>query len=856
VISLGNAPISGNPLLVLAACFAFVIALGGCASDEDRLAEFMERGDAYAENDEFEEAIIEFKNVLQIDPNHAAAHEALSLAYLEVNKPREAFWEMSETVRLDPTNVDARLRYGTISSAIGEFALAREQAEAVLEIEPDHAQGYALRAQAREGLEDFEGAEADQLSAIDSRRQAAAYRFLYASFLERRQRYEEAIVVLRELVDLEPSYMAVSTLARLVAAWGNDSKEAEALFRRGIEVALETPQERVQRTEDDGDELESLLPNVIYADAVPSAYLMLASFQFSADRFHESIATLEEGTSKVEGDTRLIYQMARLYASRGMDEEADALILRATRESPDEAAPQLILSAYLGQQGDLEGALEAAVAAVAIEPDNPTAQMRHAELLVDIGYRENDTEQIENAREIVDALLAVEPSNPEANFVRAKLSLSENDPQSAEQSLLTALEARPEWAQARFVLGSALISAGEVGRARGEFARAIELDPAMADARKALTQIHAELEEHEFAVEQGRAYLRQVPGDHQVRIIVGQSLIRIGRSEEAYEEISMIPDEERGAAVYFALGRLDVAFGRKDLGRKRLLMANEMRPDNAAVLRILLALDREAGQLEQSSARIRSAVEKSPEDSDLSELMAEVAALEGDAKSARSSLERAVEIDPRNVSAQLALADLELREGDFEGTISVMESATAAIPESSDLQYRLALLYEQSGQVDKSMAAYERAIALNNNLAEAKNNLAYLLSETPGADLDRALELAQQAKEQRPDDPNAADTLGWVLLKRGVPSAAIGYLEESYERFPEDAFQFRGIVGNHLAEAYEKNREPAKAIATSEKVLAGYDRLAKAAQRRGQEVEEPDWAREARARIERLGSAG
>ena len=53
----------------------------------------------------------------------------------------------------------------------------------------------------------------------------------------------------------------------------------------------------------------------------------------------------------------------------------------------------------------------------------------------------------------------------------------------------------------------------------------------------------------------------------------------------------------------------------------------------------------------------------------------------------------------------------------------------------------------------------------------------------------RAWQHLQQAKEQMPDDGSAADTLGWVLLKRGVPSAAIGYLQEATERFPADAFE-------------------------------------------------------------------
>jgi tetratricopeptide (TPR) repeat protein len=816
----------------------------------------MERGDEYVENGENEEAIIEFRNVLQIDPNHAPAHEALSIAYLAVNKSREAYWEMSETVRLDPSNVEARLRYGTVSSAIGEQDIAREQAEAILEIEPGKAQAYMLRAQARLATEDFEGAEADLVKAIESRPNGAAYRYLYASFLEQRDRVEESIAELRELVELEESYMALSSLGRLVGGTEDGAEESEALLRRNIEVALEAPVEPVERDISDTENLESLVPNIVYEDAVSGAYLLLAAHLYAQDRFEESIEALEEGASKLDGHTGLIYQMARLYAARGMTEKADELIVRATQESPGDPGPQLILSAHLQSQGDLEGALEAAIAAVEIDDESRTALMREAELRVDLGYQNTDLEEIKHGRSIVETVLEGSPSDPEAHFVRAKIELAEGDAAAAEQSLQTALETRPDWPQARFVLGSTLAALGETGRARGELARAVELDPAMSEARKLLTKVHAQLGEHEFAIEQGRAYLRQVPTDIPMRIILGQSLIRVGRSQEAYDEVSKIREAKRDAAANFALGRLDVAFGRKELGKERLLKANEQKPGQATVLRVLLALDQEAGDLEASSKRIREATERSPSDTHLAQLAGEVALLEGDLTLARESLEWAVELDGTNVSAMLILADLERQEGKLDEMLAVIEQAAAANPESADLQYRLGLLYQQMGKQDQAVAAYERALVIDDDLAVAKNNLAYLLTEVPGGDLDRALELAQEAKEERPDDPNAADTLGWVLLKRGVPGAAIGYLEEALERFPDQSSELRGIVGNHLAEAYEKNKESTKAVATSKDVIKNFDKMASAAKKSGTEIEEPDWARDARTRIERLSSSG
>lgn len=840
----------------LAASLAFVVASGGCADDADRIAGFMKSGEAYVEQEKYEEAVIEFKNVLQIDPEHAGAHEALSLAYLQTEKPREAYWEMSEAVRLAPQNVEARLRYGTVSAAIGEHDVALEQAEAVLALDPESAPAFILRAQGREAKEDFEGAEADFEAAIQADPSGAAYRFLYAGFLERRGRFDDAERALKELIDVEESYLAYSSLARLVARSKERDAEAEALLRKAVELAQRAPTEAPKRDpKEKAGTSTSLVTNFLREEAVQSAYLLLSTFHYTRDRFDDAIAVLEEGLKQSTSKVELIYQMARLQRLEGNLEAEAALIRRATEESPDSLGAQLVLSLYLGQQGDLDGALAAAEKALAIDPDNRGAELRIAELLADIGFKRQDEASMKKARDIVDGILEKEPDDPQARFVDAKIKLTQNDVAGAKSSLEVVLQARPEWAQAHYVLGSTLVASGEFSRARVELARAVELDPQLLEARKLLARVHAQLGEHEFAIEQGRAYLTQRPDDGEVRIVVGQSLIRVGRGEEAYAEVEKIPEEKRDAAANFALGRLDLAFGRIDQGKARLIRADALAPGNAQVLRTLLAIDREQGKLAESAARIDRAVEANPNDSSLAELQGEVALLRGDVEAGRKGLERAIELDGRNVSAQLTLAEIAQRDGKPDEMIRILERAAASVPESADLQYRLAIVYEQNGRRPDAIAAYEKAIELNDDLATAKNNLAYLIAES-GGDLDRALELAQQAKEQMPDDGNAADTLGWVMLKRGVPSAAIGYLEEARGRFPQDAHEVQGIVRNHLAEAYEKNQETEKAIAESRKSIEFGASLIAEARKKGITLEEPSWSVEARQRIERLGGRG
>ena len=111
----------------------------------------------------------------------------------------------------------------------------------------------------------------------------------------------------------------------------------------------------------------------------------------------------------------------------------------------------------------------------------------------------------------------------------------------------------------------------------------------------------------------------------------------------------------------------------------------------------------------------------------------------------------------------------------------------------------LGMIYESEKDFTKAQASYEKALQINPNFAPAANNLAYLYAER-GGNIDMALNLAQKAKEQVPDDPHISDTLGWIYYKKNIPSRAIVYLKEAAEKVPNEP-----MIRYHLGMAYYKN---------------------------------------------------
>jgi Flp pilus assembly protein TadD len=109
-----------------------------------------------------------------------------------------------------------------------------------------------------------------------------------------------------------------------------------------------------------------------------------------------------------------------------------------------------------------------------------------------------------------------------------------------------------------------------------------------------------------------------------------------------------------------------------------------------------------------------------------------------------------------------------------------------------------ATIYDRKGDVPKAREAYEKVLAFNPRFALAANNLAYLYSEH-GGDAEKALQLAQTAREAAPEDPYVADTLGWILYKRGVHQRALTLFQESAGKLPDNA-----AVQYHLGMAAHK----------------------------------------------------
>jgi tetratricopeptide (TPR) repeat protein len=291
------------------------------------------------------------------------------------------------------------------------------------------------------------------------------------------------------------------------------------------------------------------------------------------------------------------------------------------------------------------------------------------------------------------------------------------------------------------------------------------------------------------------------------------------------------------------------------VARDFLNRAIEQMPTHHDILRNLLRLDQAEGRFPESVKRIQDAVAADPTNANLHILMGSVARMDGRPDDAESEFKKAIEIDPSGAAAYEHLARLFARTNRLDEAVATYQDAIKVSPKDPNLHQFLALLYQFGGAEEQAVIHYEEAIKYGPHLASSKNNLAYIYAES-GEQLDRALDLAQDAKAALPDSANVADTLGWVLYRRGIPSAAISYLKEA-ESHSEGNAGMSGPIRYHLAQAYEADGEKEQSKQALERAISGLDAQAEQQRSLGGEAKaEPAWAVEARAMQSRLQSDG
>ena len=126
---------------------------------------------------------------------------------------------------------------------------------------------------------------------------------------------------------------------------------------------------------------------------------------------------------------------------------------------------------------------------------------------------------------------------------------------------------------------------------------------------------------------------------------------------------------------------------------------------------------------------------------------------------------KAIDLAPTQANAYLLLAQLYVTSGKQQSGLDRL-NALVSKTNSAAAYMQIGVIYDTMKDYPKAREAYEETLRINPNFTPVLNNLSYLYCERLN-DPDKAYPLAKKACDLAPHDPASADTLAWILFKKG-----------------------------------------------------------------------------------------
>lgn len=619
-----------------------VICLNGCSKDPNK---YLASGDKYFKAGKYNEAVVEYRNAIQLDPKLVQAHYQLSRAYVQLKSLGPAYNELRQTVELDPKNADAQLELATLLLGAKKYAEAKAPAAAVLASNPANGRAHEI-------LGDEAALTGDSAGAI--------------------REYQTAI-------KLEPSRLqSYSSLAAVYNSRG-DFTNAEAVFKQAADA-------------NPGSE---------------AALLNLGGFYSSQRKFAQSEAQMEAASKLAPRNPLPRLMLANNYAAEGNFAQAEKICAELKTIAPDDPRAYRALAQFYKSTGQRAKELAELQALSGSKPKDGWVKGNLAETLLDLKRVDEALGPVQellkaNANDPGALLLNGRILIAQRKYQEAETALQNSIKGAAEsatayyylgvaqESLALTAEAKTSFAQAHKLAPKMLgpdVALADLDTRSGQYEEAEHLAEAnpqlplaeVVGARAELAQGNLRKAEQlvETALERNPASLPAL-----------EILVKLdganGKAQEATRRLSgLVSQYPNNAGLQFLLAATYA--GTKDLPKaeesvRRAIALDAQTPDAHA---LLAEIENAKGMSAQAEADFKEEIAAYPHKGSTYMELAQLYESSGRWADAKATLEKAVAADPAYPDAKNNLAYLYLEHGgDVSAAVSLAQDAKRALPNS------------------------------------------------------------------------------------------------------------------------------------------------------------------------------
>ena len=699
---------------------------------------------------------------------------------------------------------DEYIAKGDIAAAVLEFRNAVEREPTLGAARLKLADAYLRQGDGNGALAEFVRA-ADLLpNDIDTQVKAGTLLGMAGRFEDAKARADKALAVNPTHVDA--LVLRANAMASLKDLDGALEQMQQAL-RLDPRAALQTNLGAIEAARGNREEAEAAFRSAVQSDPKSAvAQVALGQFLWTAGRQDEAEQAFKAALAAEPANPLPNRWLASLYLRTNRAAEAEPYF-RKVAETSEGADATLALADYylaLDRRDDAKRVLEE----LGTKPEYwPLSRARMADLLHAEGKKAE-------ALQAVDEVLAKHPSVIGAHTVRGRLLLADGRTDEARAAAQAAIKLDPQTAEGHFLLGQVEEARKDVDAAAAAYTEVLKINPRAAGAQVRLALVQMQRNDLGAATQLAEQAASAQPGDIQARLVLARSLLGRGEIDRAGAVTDgLLKDAPGSAVVQNQVGM--IALARKDWSGARVAFEKAVAANPALVepLSALVQLDLQAKQPQKARERVEQRLAQAPGDSLLLLLAGRTWGATGDLAGAEAYFRRAIEADPSNLPAYTQLGQLYLAQRKVDQALAEFDRAAARQPKAIASRTMAAMILQSQGKEAEAQKRYEQILEAEPRAAVAANNLAWMYASR-GEQLDRALELAQAAKAQAPDDAEVNDTLAFVYLKKQLPALAIPPLKIAVGKAPgKAAFHYR------LGVAYAQTGDKAAARRSLDEAL-------------------------------------
>ncbi len=736
--------------LLMVSGLLLVLAGGFGCSGEDPDELFQKGVEAIAAENP-EEAIIWFKKALQLDHEMPLAHYRLGQIYHQKGNAKVAYGQLYRAVQLDPELKEARKELIFLLVENRDLDQIVSTCEDYLKINGDDEEVYLILGNSLAYQKKFDEAAAILKSASE--------------------KYPENETILINLARIHVINGAVEVGRTMLE---NLVKESPANI--DARISLSEVYGVIGRYDLTLLTLESLKKD--FPEDTRS-YQLLAQLALKKNHPEEAMTVLSEAESKGVHDSGIFRMQAMILHRDGNKEEALNYFKKAVDSATEESRSlnQMILADYYSYLKKYKEAQQILETVISEDSSKKKLKSRVVELFLLQG-------EFEQAKSSVDALLEEDSGDARGHYLKGLMMMREKDVAAARKQFSKAQELAPDAAENQFMYGLTFVDESQ-DISITEISEAVKKNPNLLKARMALAELCAKKGDFQASLEELDRIIEKQPHEKRARVLRISVLLKMSRPEMALADAQYLVENEpevswhrfRLAEIYFFTKEYDKAL-------PLYLTLQEEKPDSVQVLNRIISIHMLNSEQDKALEIVDTFLVKYPDSSGAVLTKAKIYLSQGYLELAENVLLAEVE-KGRDVASLLMLAGLYQTKKDNDQVVYYYKKALEILPGNVSVLMNLADFYLKNEMYRQSIEVYEEVLEQKSDFLAAMNNLAFLYTEV-GGNQDRALELAVTAAKALPENPDVADTLGWIYVVRQSYTQAEPYLKQALEARPDN----------------------------------------------------------------------